>query len=98
MTENGPPNELAELRCLVRGRVRGVFFRYFTRNHAQRLGLAGWVRNTPDGTVEVLAEGPRTALEELLADLRQGPWGAVVAVVEARWGPPAEPLSTFEVV
>lgn len=57
------PSERLEL--VVRGRVQGVYFRASTRDEARRLGLTGWVRNEPDGSVRVLAEGPRAALEAL---------------------------------
>ena len=60
---------IESLHCHVSGRVQGVWFRAWTRETAQKLGLVGWVRNLPDGRVEVLARGPRDALarfEELL--------------------------------
>ena len=75
------------LRVLVRGRVQGVFFRQFVARHAQQMGLTGWVRNLPGGgTVEVVAEGPRQTLTELLALLGQGPPGARVEKTDAEWG------------
>lgn len=61
------------LHAVVHGRVQGVFFRASTQKKARALGLTGWVRNLPDGTVEVLAVGPRPALEALLAWLHEGP-------------------------
>ena len=67
------------------GRVQGVGFRHFTRREARRLGLSGWVRNEDDGSVRVVAEGPREALERLLEPLRQGPTSAQVSDVEAAW-------------
>ncbi len=60
-------------RWLVSGRVQGVGFRWFVLQHAERLGLAGWARNLPDGRVEVVGVGPATALRELEGALRQGP-------------------------
>jgi acylphosphatase len=81
----------------VRGRVQGVGFRYFVRRHASRAGLVGWVANESDGTVRVVAEGPRTVLEELLTALRQGPPGARVATVDASWLPATEAFSDFGV-
>ncbi|MCL6553967.1 MAG: acylphosphatase [Firmicutes bacterium] len=51
----------------VRGRVQGVGFRFFVARHARELGLAGWVRNLPDGRVELVAEGPQAAVDALLA-------------------------------
>jgi acylphosphatase len=68
----------AAFSALVEGRVQGVAFRYSCRAEACRLGLVGWVRNTPEGDVEVWAEGNREELESLLAWLRRGPPGARV--------------------
>jgi acylphosphatase len=64
--------------ALVQGRVQGVGFRYSAYYEARRLGLSGWVRNTPDGAVEVLAEGRKKDLESFLQWLRRGPPGAWV--------------------
>ncbi|MET9069321.1 acylphosphatase [Streptosporangium sandarakinum] len=73
------------LTAWVRGYVQGVGFRWWTRSRALELGLAGWARNTADGRVEVVAEGPRESCEELLALLRGGSTpGRVDGVVE-RW-------------
>jgi acylphosphatase len=66
----------------VTGRVQGVYFRASTVRQARHLGLTGWVMNCPDGSVEVLAEGPSEKLEELVAWCRQGPAGARVERVE----------------
>lgn len=66
----------------VRGRVQGVGFRYWTRSLAERLGVSGTVRNHPDGSVEVCAEGPDEALDALHRELQHGPPGAVVEAVE----------------
>ncbi len=66
-------NEVSQLHALVHGHVQGVYFRDFTRSHAVRLGLTGWVRNLQDGyTVEVLAQGEKQALEKLLTILHKG--------------------------
>lgn len=69
-------------RSIVRGLVQGVAFRHHTKVRARELGLAGWVRNLPDGTVEVWAEGEADALDELHRWLRIGPPAARVAGVE----------------
>jgi acylphosphatase len=69
----------------VHGRVQGVGFRYFVVRHARHLQLTGWVRNLPDGAVEVLAEGARSALGSLIDSLRRGPPGADVRRVHERW-------------
>jgi acylphosphatase len=73
------------LAAVVRGRVQGVGFRATTMYEARKLGLAGWVRNRIDGTVEVEAEGPADVLETFLSFLRRGPLGAHVDAVEAHW-------------
>lgn len=69
-------------RAIVHGRVQGVFFRDTTRRQAAARGVAGWVRNRPDGTVEAVFEGEPEAVEALLAYCREGPPGAVVERVE----------------
>ncbi len=61
------------VRIAVFGRVQGVGFRYFTERAARTLGLVGWVRNRPDGSVEVYAEGSGDRLDEFQAYLRDGP-------------------------
>ena len=66
----------------VEGRVQGVFFRDFTRQHARSLAVTGWVRNTPDGRVEGLFEGEPEAVAELVQQLRQGPPYSEVRGVE----------------
>jgi len=78
--------ELACLRALVNGRVQGVFFRDFTRQHAEELGLTGYARNVPGGRqVEVVAEGGKKNLEVLADYLRVGPPAARVDSVETSW-------------
>jgi acylphosphatase len=73
----------AARRYLISGRVQGVGFRMFTWTMASREGLHGWVRNLPDGRVEVSAEGESEALERFERHVRQGPPGARVEHVEA---------------
>jgi acylphosphatase len=70
------------LEARVRGRVQGVGFRYWTVNEAGRLRLSGWVRNEPDGSVTVRAEGDPAGLDRLVAVLKRGPAGARVDRVE----------------
>jgi len=71
-------------RYIVEGRVQGVGFRYFVLRTARELGLAGHVRNLPDGTVEVEAAGEKDGLARLEERLRQGPPPARVAVLRER--------------
>jgi len=73
------------VRAIVYGRVQGVFFRTFVEEHAQRLGLVGYVRNLPSGAVEVMAEGERERVNKLVGHLETGPPAAMVARVEISW-------------
>lgn len=73
---------MASKHLIISGRVQGVYFRDSCRSQAQALGVAGWVRNLPDRTVEAHLEGPRQAVERLIAWARQGPAAAVVTGVE----------------
>ena len=75
----------ARLRAVVRGRVQGVGFRYCTLRRAVALQVHGWVANRGDGSVEVVAEGGRAALDTLLDFLHRGPPAADVHEVELRW-------------
>lgn len=74
-------------RChiFVSGRVQGVFYRDFTIRNALDLGLNGWVRNTSDGKVEIIAEGDEINLNELIKRLRKGPMFAKVENLEITW-------------
>ncbi|HLM37755.1 MAG TPA: acylphosphatase [Gaiellaceae bacterium] len=71
------------MRMRVRGRVQGVFFRAEARARAESLGVAGWIRNAEDGSVEAVLEGDDEQVESLLAWCRRGPAGARVDEVEA---------------
>lgn len=88
-------NAIEELHAYVYGQVQGVGFRYFVIQKAHTLALRGYTRNDRDGSVEVLAQGPRPALERLLAFLRQGPAGAQVRDVRVTWSTPTEYASGF---
>ncbi|HIE08430.1 MAG TPA: acylphosphatase [Armatimonadetes bacterium] len=76
----------ARMRAIVKGIVQGVGYRFFVEDRAYELGLTGYVRNLPDGTVEVVAEGDKEVLELLLEHLRRGPRSARVTDVEVEWG------------
>ena len=76
---------LKQLQLMVRGRVQGVYFRASTQREARRLGLSGWVRNRPDGSIEILAEGEEVAIRELYGWAQKGPSAARVDRVDARW-------------
>ncbi|QPJ61025.1 MAG: acylphosphatase [Candidatus Nitronauta litoralis] len=87
-------NEIKAARLVVRGKVQGVWFRASTEKEANRLGVTGWVRNCPDRTVEILAEGAE--LEEFIAWCRQGPPLAEVDAVDIEWTTPRG-FDSFEI-
>ena len=89
--------EHQRLYALVSGLVQGVSYRAFTQRQAQRLTVSGWVRNLPDGRVELVAEGPPAALTELVARLREGPPASHVTLVDDRWGAPTGEFARFEI-
>jgi acylphosphatase len=80
----------------IRGRVQGVYFRASTVYEAQNLGLTGWVRNCPDGSVEAVAEGARDKIDELIAWCRRGPSGARVENVALEWRAATHEFSAFQ--
>lgn len=77
-------------RVVVRGLVQGVGFRWWSAAAARDLGLAGWVRNRRDGTVEAVFRGPRTRVEDMLAACHRGPPSARVDRIEASDAAPEE--------
>jgi acylphosphatase len=89
--------EQASLKAVVSGNVQGVSFRDFTRRKAQELGLAGYVKNLPEGSVEVVASGSRSAIEKLLVHVKQGPPQARVHNVSATWGEYSNTNNIFEI-
>ena len=84
------------VRIIVRGRGQGVGFRYSTVREARRLGLSGWVRNTEDGQVELVADGTHVEIRQLTDWCRSGPPGARVATVRCSEEPGNSPLGAFE--
>jgi len=82
---------------VVRGRVQRVGFRYFAVLAASRLGLSGWARNRPDGSVEVMAQGTTGAIDELAGMLAKGPPASRVESVEVEVAAPDPSLSGFGV-
>ena len=86
-----------QLQAIVHGRVQGVGYRYFVARRAAEHGVAGTVRNLPDGSVEVVAEGALPALRGLLDELRTGPGHARVESVDERWSEGAPRHRSFEI-
>jgi acylphosphatase len=82
------PSSPSAVLILIRGRVQGVGFRFYAQDTAQELGLAGWVRNLPDGSVEAYAEGPREELDSFLKQLYKGPPLSRVETIIPTWQTP----------
>jgi acylphosphatase len=85
------------LHAIIEGHVQGVSFRYFVLRRADALGISGWVRNTYQGQVEVMAEGNRLKLENLLSHLRIGPPSSFVSEVKPTWGKASGNYKKFSV-
>jgi acylphosphatase len=87
----------ARVHLKIEGRVQGVYFRASTVAQAQRLGLTGWVMNSYDGAVEIVAEGGRASLEQLEYWCHHGPPGAQVTHVEVQWEQPQDTFTGFTI-
>jgi acylphosphatase len=89
-------SETIRRRLVVHGKVQGVFFRDSTREAAQNEGVAGWASNRPDGSVEIVLEGPAEAVDSVAGYIRRGPSSARVDDIESYDEKP-EGLSSFEI-
>ncbi|MCJ2030281.1 acylphosphatase [Methylobacterium sp. J-043] len=85
------------IRLVIRGRVQGVSYRAWTKKQADRHGVAGWVRNRPDRTVEALFSGPAEAVDALLAACRRGPFAARVDGIEVSEEAVPASITGFEI-
>ena len=88
---------MQRVRLRIRGFVQGVSFRYYARQRAQTLGLGGWARNCPDGSVEIVVQGPEDAVRQFVTWARQGPSMAQVEAVEVDEELPDQALRGFEI-
>ena len=86
-----------QLHAVIYGRVQGVGFRYFTRETAKKLGVKGWVKNNPDGTVEVLAEADENTLKQFLEKLYQGPPLSKVENIKYQFSEASGGFKDFEI-
>ena len=82
---------------IISGRVQGVAFRMETKRVADRLGLTGWVRNRPDGTVEAVFEGKRERVDDVLKWCERGPQLALTDHVEVKWSEPTHEFRSFSI-
>lgn len=85
---------LQHVHVTVKGRVQGVGYRNWAYSQAKLLKINGWVKNLPEGDVEISAEGPEGALQSLLTFLKTGPALAKVTAVEAKWSAIPKPQYT----
>lgn len=88
---------MEQVRLKISGHVQGVFFRDATRTQALLFGLRGWVKNTHDGGVETLVQGPKEKLEAFIGWCKKGPPAAGVENIEISWEKATELLSDFEI-
>lgn len=84
-----------QFRARICGHVQGVGYRFFARETANQFGITGYVRNLPDGSVEVLAESEEDVLKEFLELLKDGPRSARVTDAEVTWEEPSEEYDHF---
>jgi len=91
------PEDQVRVHLTINGWVQGVFFRTSTVQEATRLRVKGWVRNCPDGSVEVVAEGNKKKIDELIEWCHQGPAGAQVRNVQLRWENHQGAFETFSI-
>ncbi|MBI2933224.1 MAG: acylphosphatase [Planctomycetes bacterium] len=89
--------DVACARVFISGRVQGVGYRMYCSEEAEGHGLAGWVRNLPDGRVEALFQGPRESVEGMIEWCRQGPPAAHVIDVAVEWQPARSDLKGFRI-
>ena len=91
-------SEVKRVILIVHGRVQGVFYRDSTMRKARELGLDGTVRNLPEGTVEIVAQGPAPLLDNLILWAHEGPPAAVVSEVQTKYDKPVTGLTGFSVL
>jgi acylphosphatase len=87
----------SSVHIVISGMVQGVGFRYFVQHHARQLGLTGWVRNLPNGRVEIMAEGNRDFVESFIVYVQRGPHSAVVSNAEVMWKEPGGQFESFDI-
>lgn len=88
----------AEIHCIVQGRVQGVGFRDFVERHASEYELYGWIKNTPEGHVEIVLQGIPDTLKDCIEALHQGPSLARVESVSVEWKTPEKLFDEFMVI
>jgi acylphosphatase len=89
-------NMKKEILCTIYGDVQGVSFRQFAKEKADNLGVFGYAKNMPDGTVEVVAQGEENTLKTFLESVSAGPENAQVESLNVMWGKAEEPYTKFD--
>lgn len=89
--------EKAQAHIVITGRVQGVWYRAFTERTATALGLTGWVRNMPDGSVEATIEGAKPAIEMAVLECKKGPPSSRVDRVDVTWKEPTGQFDSFSI-
>jgi acylphosphatase len=87
-----------KIHLIISGKVQGVFYRVNAKRKAEELGLKGWIKNTSDGKVEIVAEGNEDGLKEMIEWCYNGSSGAVVDEVEAKWMECEKKFDKFEII
>ncbi|MFW6457713.1 MAG: acylphosphatase [Planctomycetota bacterium] len=90
-------NQQTRVEVVIHGRVQGVFFRSSTRDKARSVGVKGYVRNLPDGTVEAVFEGNKTDVEKIVSWYHNGPPSARVKSVDVNWTEPTGEFSSISI-
>jgi len=88
---------MLEIQCIISGKVQGVAYRTYVQDSATALGLVGYVRNLPDNTVEVVAQGDTSILKEFIEHLHEGSLLAVVEGVAVEWKTARKELEDFSI-
>lgn len=90
-------NSMKRAKIIAKGKVQGVGFRFFVMDNAKKLGLCGYTRNLPDGTVETVVEGKDAQLDRLIEKIKEGPIAARVSSVEVKMGEAFGDYKEFEI-
>jgi acylphosphatase len=86
-----------QAHIIIHGFVQGVGFRQFVKSTARKIGLTGWVKNTSDGRVEILVQGPKEGIEDLVVACKKGPFLSEVKSVQIEWEKETEKFKSFEI-
>lgn len=89
---------MKRVHIFVKGIVQGVFFRHFTQQQARQLDIKGWVRNLPDGRVEIVCEGSTDSIEKMIAWCKKGPQGAYVEGIDVQYEEYKNEFTDFKII